>query len=99
MVGPHYSPETGERVVVRVLEAPEGGGGDVGDPASILRLGGRGENLSPVELFNFDIDMGQLKYYVIHFKDIFDILCTKRSLLMGSFIYLHLRGKSYKRKS
>ena len=54
LVGPHCSPETGDRVVVRVLEAPEGGGGD-GDPASILRLGGRGENLSSVEFFNFNI--------------------------------------------
>ena len=71
MVGHHYSPETGERVVVRVLEAPEGGGGGDGDPASILRLGGRGENLSPVELFNFDIDMGQLKYYVLFILKIF----------------------------
>ena len=64
MVGLHCSPGTGERVVVPVLEAPEGGGGD-GDPASILRLGGRGENLSPLEFFNVDIDMGQLKNYIM----------------------------------
>ena len=64
LVGPHCSPGTGERVVDCVLEAPEGGGGD-GDPASILRLGGRGENLLPVEFFNVDTYMGYGTFKVL----------------------------------